>query len=290
MIVVTGASGLLGKGIVEALLRRLPAHEIGVSVRQPARAAHLASLGVRVRQGDYEDGASLRHAFEGAHTVLLVSSNASAEGKDPIAQHQTAIASARAAGVTRLVYTSHMAASHDSAFPPMRDHATTEALLAGSGLAWTALRNGFYAASGLVLLGDARTSGLVAAPADGKVAWTAHADLAEAAAILTGHATFEGPTPPLTGAAALDLTDLARLLSEVAGVPVTRTVVDDDAFRARLVTFGVPAPRIAIVLGLYEASRRGEFATVDPTLTRLLGRAPTTMRDLLAAPVRPPSS
>jgi NAD(P)H dehydrogenase (quinone) len=286
MIIVTGATGHLGRAIVAKLVERVPPTEVGVSVRDPAKASELAALGVRVCQGDFDDPPSLARAFEGASQVLIVSSNARAYGGDTLAQHRAAIGAARAAGARRVVYTSHMAAGGASAFPPMRDHAATEAMLSQSGLPWTALRHGFYAASGLALMGDALQTGVLEAPADGKVSWTAHADLAEAAAIvLADEGRYDGPTPPLTGPQALDLADLAAMASEVLGRPVRRQIVADDELRAKLAARGAPPPAADIVLGLYRASRQGEFAAVDPTLERLLGRRPIGMRDLIAQQV-----
>ena len=164
MIIVTGATGRLGRLIVEKLVDHVPAHQVGASVREPRKAADLEPRGVRVRHGDFDDPASLRHAFEGAAQVLIVSSNARASGGDALRQHRSAIEAARAVGARRIVYTSHMAASASSAFPPMLDHAATEAMLEQSGLAWTALRNGFYAATGLALMGDALETGLIEQP------------------------------------------------------------------------------------------------------------------------------
>ena len=273
MIVVTGATGLLGGAVVERLLGKVPAAEIGVSVRDPAKATALADRGVRVRRGDYDDAASLAHAFEGAEQLLLVS--AAATGEPALRQHATAIDAARAAGVRRIVYTSHMGANPASAFAPMPDHAATEAMLADSGLAFTALRNGFYTSSGRMLLGQALETGELAAPADGPVSWTAHDDLAEAAAIvLTDEGRCEGPTPPLTGSAALDLAGLA---AEALGRPIRRTVLTDAQYREAL-----PEPVAELLLGMFAASRAGEFAAVDPTLGELLGRPPLTVRDVLA--------
>jgi NAD(P)-dependent dehydrogenase (short-subunit alcohol dehydrogenase family) len=111
MIVITGATGKLGTLIVENLMRRMSASEIGVSVREPEKAAHLQERGIRVRHGDFAQPASLEHAFEGASRLLIIPSNAGAYGGDPIAQHGAAIQAAQQAGVQRIVYTSHMAAS-----------------------------------------------------------------------------------------------------------------------------------------------------------------------------------
>ena len=282
MIVVTGATGQLGREIVKELLKRVPAHQVCASVRDPAKAADLSSLGVRVRRGDFNDGESLQHAFEGATQVLVVSSNARASGGDPLAQHRTAFAAARAAGARRIVYTSHMAASPASAFPPARDHAATEDMLRSSGLAWTALRHGFYAQSGVMLMGDALKTGTIEAPADGKVCWTAHADLAAADAfILANEGRYDGPTPPLTGAEALDMADLATIVSELQGHTISRKTLTDDDLRAKMAARGVPDAAVTIALGFYLASRNGEFATIDPALEQMLGRPAIRMRALM---------
>ncbi len=283
MIVVTGATGQLGRLIVEKLLDRLPADQVGASVRDPAKATDLQARGVRVRRGDFAESDTLRDAFEGADQLLIVSSNAAAYRGDPRTQHRAAIDAARAAGVRRIVYTSHMAASPSSAFAPMHDHAATEGMLRESGLAWAALRNGFYASSGIFQMGDALKTGVIAAPADGRVSWTAHPDLAEAAAIvLANEGRYDGPTPPLTGSQALDLADLAHVASDVLGRPVTRQVLTEDAFRTDMQTRGMPAAFAEFTLGLYRASRAGEFSSVDPTLAQLLRRDPITMRKIIA--------
>ena len=286
MIIVTGANGQLGRAIAERLLERVPAAQIGVSVRDLDKAEALRARGVRVRHGSFEDAASLRHAFEGASQVLIVSSSTIAG--DTIDQHRTAIDAARAAGARRIVYTSHMGSNAASLFPPMRNHAATEALLQASGVAFTSLRNGFYASSALLFMGRALETGELAAPEDGPVSWTAHADLADAAAIaLTDEGRFDGFTPPLTASAALDLADIAAIASELAGRPIKRVMVTDDNFRSGMVAHGVPEARVNITMGLFAASRAREFAAVDPTLEQLLGRKPTAMRDVLRSQLSP---
>lgn len=281
MIVLTGVTGKLGTLIAEHLLGRVPPDRVAASTRDVSKARPIAARGVRVRHGDYADPASLGGAFEGASQLLLVSSNAAASGGDPLAQHRAAIDAAKAAGVRRIIYTSHMGAGRSSAFPPMRTHAATEAMLAESGLAWTALRNGFYADTVPALIGDAVAGGVITAPADGKVAWTAHADLAAAAAaVLVDEGRFDGPTPPLTAGQALDLDDVAALLSGRAGRRIERRVIGDDDHAAGLRARGLPEGAIAMSLALFRAARAGEFARTDPTLAALIGGSPLDLADM----------
>ena len=285
MIIVTGANGQLGRAIVERLLERVPGAQIGVSVRDPEQARGLTARGVRVRQGDFADATSLAHAFEGASQVLIISAGTTGEGA--VSQHRTAIAAAKAAGASRILYTSHMGANPASPFHPMPDHAATEAILRESGVAFTALHNGFYAATAAMLVSRAVETGELAVPEDGAVAWTAHADLAEAAAIALTTEDLDGITPALTGAEAFDMAAVAALASEVTGRPIRRVVVPDAAYRDGLVAHGVPESAAEMLLGIFLASRQGAFAPADPTLARLLGRSPFPLRDVLQAALTP---
>lgn len=264
MIVITGANGQLGRAIVD----RLPAEGVAVSVRDPGQAEDLAARGVRVRRGDFTEPDTLRHAFEGATQVLIVS--AAATGEEALRRHRAAITAAVEAGAQRILYTSHMGANPASPFPPMPSHAATEALLADCGVAFTALRNGFYASSGVRMLEQALATGELVAPEDGPVSWTTHADLAEAAAHILLDGGFDGPTPPLTAGQALDLEGLAKR----HGRSAKRVVVSDEAFVAGLRERGADGWLVELSIGLFRASRAGEFAAVDPTLERLLGRPP----------------
>ncbi|WP_327280808.1 MULTISPECIES: SDR family oxidoreductase [unclassified Streptomyces] len=280
MIIVTGATGKLGRRTVERLLERVPADRLGVSVRDPRKAQDLADRGVRVRQGSFDDPDSLMHAFEGAEQLLLVSLDRT--GEECVSGHRAAIDAAVKAKVGRILYTSQMGAAHDSRFQACRDHARTEDLLRATGLPWTALRNGFYAASALQFLESARHTGDIALPADGPVAWTGHDDLAEATtAIILDEGRFDGPTPPLTGPAALDFDTVAEIASQTTGRRFTRTVVPDDAFREQVLAHGAPAPIANLMLSIFDAARDGEFSTVDSTLAELIGREPVAFRTQL---------
>jgi uncharacterized protein YbjT (DUF2867 family) len=276
MIVITGATGQLGSLIVASLLERIPADEVGVSVRDPGRAADLAERGVRVRRGDFSEPSSLADAFEGATQVLIVSSNEL--GGKAVDAHAAAID----AGAERILYTSHQGVGADSLFAPMRDHAATEAYLAATGTPFTSLRNGFYATTIPFILGQALTTGEIVAPADGPVSWTTPPDLAESAAIiLADPGRFDGPTPPLTAPDAIGLDDVAEILTKLTGRTIRRTVADDDEWAAGLAAHGAPEALATMMLGMFRAARRGEFSATGPTLGDLLGRPATALSSFL---------
>jgi NAD(P)H dehydrogenase (quinone) len=280
MIVITGATGALNGATVEHLLKLIPADQIGVSVRDAGKAQHLADQGVQVRTGSYDDPAALRESFAGADQVLLVSSNDFAA--DQVAQHQAAIDAAVAAGAGRILYTSHQNASAASPFLAAPVHAAAEAALARSGVAWTSLRNGFYAHSVDWLLGPWQQTGEIAAPADGPVSWTERADAGEAAAvILAGPRTFDGPVT-LTATSAVTFADIAQTATELTGRDIARVVLADEEWVTRQTAHGMPEGQARMLLGFFQAARQGDFAAVDPTLAELLSREPRTIGDLLA--------
>lgn len=159
-------------------------------------------------------------------------------------------------------------------------------MLRESGTAYTVLRNGFYASSAHVLLGAALTTGEPALPQDGPVSWTAHADLAEAAAIALVDDVLDGVTADLIGAEAVDMAGVAVIASDLTGRPVRRIVVSDDDYRAGLLAHGAPGHVADLLVGLSAASRRGEFARVGPALPDLLGRPPVPLRDVLRDAIR----
>lgn len=279
--VVTGATGQLGRQIVEGLSKKVPSAEISVSVRNPELADDLKERGIRVCKGDFADPVSLREAFDGAEQVLIVSVNKL--GAEALQQHGNAIQAAKEAGAKRILYTSHQGASSTSAFMPARNHAATEAMLRASGVPYVSLRNGFYAESALFQLSGVKETGKIALPEDGPVSWTARADLAEAAvAALVQTDLFDGISPPLTASKTLDFADVARVASEMLGREITRELVSDETYRAGLLARGLPEMFADAFGSLYKASRAREFAVVDPTLGRLLGRSPVTMREVLS--------
>ncbi|WP_433041935.1 NmrA family NAD(P)-binding protein [Dactylosporangium sp. CS-033363] len=276
MIVVTGATGALNGATVAHLLDHLPARDLVVVARDTAKASSFAERGVEVRRGDYAEPDSLPAAFAGADQLLLVSSND--PNADAVSLHRTAIDAAVAAGVGRILYTSHQAAAPDNPFAPGNSHFATEQLLAATGIPWTSLRNGFYAHSLQWLAGPWRETGVIAVPGDGPVSWTAREDAAEAAAaILLAGGGYDGPTT-ITAPAAVTFAELAEIAAEVSGRPIGYQLMDEQDWIA-----AQESPhRTGFLLGFYQAARAGFFAGVDPLLGKLLDREPLTVRDALA--------
>lgn len=283
MIVITGATGALNGATVDHLLDSLDPSDLAVVARDPARASRFAERGVEVRRGDYADPASLPPAFAGAEQLLLVSSSDPAA--DAVALHRTAIDAAVAVGVGRVLYTSHQGAGHGSPFRPAADHAATEDLLAASGLPWTSLRNGFYAHSTAWLLGPWQATGTVSVPVDGPVSWTAREDAAGAAArIMTAAEPLDGPVT-ITAPDAPTFADLAGMLAELSGRSIGFEVLGAEEWTARTVAAGQDPRMVGFLLGMFEAAAEGRFAGTDPLLGELLGRAPRSVRDVLAEQV-----
>jgi NAD(P)H dehydrogenase (quinone) len=280
MIIVTGATGHLGSTIVERLLERVPATEIGVSVRDVEKAQSLADRGVRVRAGDFTDPSTLDHAFEGSDQVLVVS--AAIRGGGAFEANSAAIDAAVRAGASRILYTSHQAAAPDSLFAPQTVHYATEQHLAATGVPFTALRNGFYANGIGIHLDAALATGQMVLPEDGPVSWTAHADLAEAAAVaLAEPQSFDGLSQPLTASTALDLSEVAEIVGSIVGRTITRVTVSDDEWRASAIERGLPPMVADFSLGMFQAARRGEFNVVDPALASMIGHPTTPVETVL---------
>jgi NAD(P)H dehydrogenase (quinone) len=175
MIVVTGATGELGRAVVENLLRYVPAARVAVIVRNPEGARAIAARGVAVRRGDFDEPESLVRSFVGADRLLIVSASG-IDHESRAVRHRNAINAAVRAGVGHVYYTS-LLPGHDSVAHVMKAHLDTEACLKASGLPFTILKNGVYAESWQLYLGDV-TGDEVVIPADGPVSWVSRADLA----------------------------------------------------------------------------------------------------------------
>src|ERR1700731_21217 len=218
-VVVSGASGQLGRLVAEQLLSRLAAEDLILVSRSPQGMAEFVQRGVEVRWGDFDEPDSLADAFAGGDRLLLISTMAIGRR---VEQHRAAIDAAAAAGVGHLVYTSltNPVAGHPAGIV-VEEHRETEALLQAAPVGWTIMRNAAYAELQVPLGAVAVTYGrLVTNAGDGRVAPISRSDCATAAAVVLTSDGHEGQTYEITGPDALSQADIARLLSEVAGRPV----------------------------------------------------------------------
>jgi NAD(P)H dehydrogenase (quinone) len=280
-VVVTGATGHLGRLIVESLLtRKVTAEQIVAGGRQVDKLDDLAERGVTVASIDYSDDTSLAAAFGGADTLVLVSGS---EVGSRIAQHGAAVSAAVSAGIRRIVYTS---APHADATTLVLapEHAATENLIRESGIPFTFLRNGWYSENYLGALDQAAETGeIVASVGDARVASASRADFAEAAAAVVIGDGHENTIYELTGDYAWNFTELAEAASEILGTSVVYRSVTPEEQLAELVAAGLPEGTAQFVVALDGNIRDGLLEHTPGDLARLIGRPTTPLAEALAA-------
>jgi NAD(P)H dehydrogenase (quinone) len=278
-IVVTGATGHLGRLVVEALLDRgVPGGQIVATGRRTEALADLAERGVVVRRADFDDPASLREAFTGAERLLLVS------GSEPgrrIEQHGNAIEAAKAAGVRHIAYTSIVRADTSSLLLAA-DHRGTEELLAASGVPHTLLRNAWYFENYTPQLPVYLEHGIVGSVGTARISAAARADYAEAAAaVLTGEG-HEGAIYEL-GGASFTMAELAEVVSTATGRTVTYTDLPVEQYVQVLVAAGLPEPVAAVFADGDRGAAAGELLVDGSDLEKLIERTPTPLADVVTA-------
>jgi NAD(P)H dehydrogenase (quinone) len=280
-MVVTGATGQLGRLVVEALLQRgVPAEQIVATGRRTQVLGDLADRGVVVRRADFNDLASLPEAFAGADKVLLVSGS---EAGQRVRQHANAINSAKAAGVGFIAYTSGVRAT-TSTLLANQDHRATERLLAEAGVPHALLRNCWYLENYTGQLPVYLERGIVGAAGAGKVSAARRADYAEAAAAVLAGEGHAGAVYEL-GGESFTMAELAEVISVATGQTVTYTDLPPEQYQAVLVEAGLSEEMAAMVADGDRGVAAGELLVEGDDLTRLLGRAPTPLADAVTAAV-----
>jgi NAD(P)H dehydrogenase (quinone) len=265
-LLVTGASGQLGRRVIELLLDREHGPIIATT-RTPAALANLSERGVSVRPADFDDEASLFKAFQGAERALLVSTDALDKTGRRLAQHTRAVHAMQSAGVKHVVYTS-LPKPVGSPITIAGDHAGTEAALHASTLEFSILRNNLYADLLLMTLPAAVASGqLIDAREAGAVAYVTREDCARVAAATLADPQYSGRnTVDVTGGRSWTSDQLAALLSESFD---------------RKVTHGLPRIMAELYASFDQGIARGDLAEVTDTVTQRTGRAPEDMRAFL---------
>lgn len=279
-IAITGASGQLGRLIIERLLAKVPAGDIVALVRTPSKAS---DLGVEVREADYTRPASLDRALAGIDTLMMISGS---EIGQRVAQHRNVIEAARKAGVKRIVYTSLLHAD-SSTLGLAPEHVETEALLQASGLSITLLRNGWYTENYTVSVGPAVANGaLIGSAGQGKIASATRADYADAAVTVLTTAGHEGKTYELAGDSAYTLAELAAEISRQTGKDIPYKDLPPADYTAALTGAGVPAPWPEALPAFDVEAGKGALFDDSGVLSALIGRPTTPLKDAVAAALK----
>ena len=274
MIVVTGATGKLGRHVIAGLLQKVPASSIVAAVRDPEKAKDFAAQGVELREADYSRPETLEKAFAGAEKILLISSS---DLEHRIAQQRAVVDAAKQAGAKLLAYTSILYADTT----PIRlaeDHRETEAYIRKSGIPYVFLRNGWYFENQTATLAPALEHGaIMGASGEGRFAWAARADYADAAVtVLTGNG-HENKIYELAGDHAYTRTDLAAEVTKQTGKQVVYKNLSEQAFTNLLAEHGLPRPIAELIADSETAASNGALDSSDGDLRALIGRPTTTL-------------
>lgn len=285
MIVVTGATGQLGRLVINQLLSRgVPAADIVAAVRTPSKASELAARGVVVREGDYSRPSTLETAFAGAERVLLISSS---ELGQRALQHSAVIEAAKKVGVSQLAYTSMLHADRS----PMNlaiEHRETEALIAASGLPHVFLRNGWYVENYLGSLPVALKQGaFIGSAGEGRISWAPRVDYADAAATVLIQPIGDNRILELAGDNAHTRADMAAEINRQTGKSLQYVNMPHSEFFAALAGSGLPVPFSELLAESDDHAARDALFDDGRQMSALIGR-PTTplsasVADALAA-------
>ncbi|MFF3376176.1 NAD(P)H-binding protein [Streptomyces sp. NPDC002680] len=280
-IVVTGATGHLGRHVVEQLLEKVPADQITAVVRDTEKASGFAARGVKIAVANYNEPETFDGVIAAGDKVLLISGNEFDKGR--VGQHKVVLDAAKAAGAALLAYTS---APGTLTAALADDHKGTEAAILESGVPYSLLRNGWYNENYTEQLAVALEHGVTQAAGEGKVASAARADYAAAAvAVLTGEG-HENSTYELSGDTAWTFAEYAAEISKQSGKDVPYNAVSVEVFTGILVGAGLPEGLAAILAGVDASIEQGQLAGTPGDLSRLTGRPTTPIAESIAAALK----
>ncbi|MBO0961709.1 SDR family oxidoreductase [Neobacillus sp. MM2021_6] len=273
---VTGATGKLGTKVVENILKTIPANQLAVSVRNPERAEGLRSLGVDVRQGDFDLPETLDTAFEGIDRLLIISADGDNETR--IRQHTNAVAAAQRKGVKFIAYTS-LANATDSTNLMAPPHVATEAAIIKTGIPYSFLRNNWYLENEMGgIQGALAGAPWVTSAGTGKVGWALQQDYADAAAEVLLGSGHDNTVYELSGPL-LTQEELVAALGAILGKEIPVQQVNDETYAEMMKGLGLPDFVIPIVVGIQESIRNGSLEVESNDFEKLLGRPITPIKE-----------
>lgn len=281
MILITGATGQLGRATTKALCAKAPKEAISVMVRDTTKVADLQDLGVEILTGDYTDVESMVQAFKGVQKLLLVSSN---HQTDRFVHHKNVIEAAKVAGVKKIYYTGFdMQDLWNTAVPFLAlPHAETIEFLKNSGITFTIINNNLYAELIPGLIGaDVLDEGVFVPAGDGKVPFLSQLDMAEATANILLSDGLENQTIVLAGLQAYSFQDIADMLSIQTGKKIKYSSPDHAAFLDHLADKGQPEWLAHYINRMAEAIGKNQFNTIHTDINQFLGRHPQPLNEYL---------
>jgi NAD(P)H dehydrogenase (quinone) len=282
-ILVTGASGKLGRLVLDALLKRgVPASNIIATTRDVTKLADYAAKGIAVRGADFNDPASVKEAFTGADRVAIISTDAIDGNGTRVKQQTGAVAAAKEAGVKHIIYTSMPNPHVGSKVTFEADHRLTEEAVKASGLTYTILRNAWYQENLFMNLPQVLASGTwYTSAGQGKVSHIARQDCADALAAALASDSVESRVYTLTGPEGLTTDEIAKLASDATGKPIAVVHLTDEQLAGGMKAAGVPDYLVPFLVGFDANTREGGADMVTSDVELLTGRKPRSLHAFL---------
>lgn len=280
MIAITGVTGLLGRLVIEDLLKSVAAKDVVAIVRNPAKVSDLAERGVQVRSADYNDIEAMQKALAGVEKLLLISSS---EVGQRATQHSNVIEAAKTAGVKLIAYTSLLHAD-TSPLGLAVEHIATEKMLKDSGVPFVLLRNGWYTENYTGSVPSALEHGaFIGSVGAGKVSSATRADYAAAAAKVLTLDNQGGQVYELAGDRGWTQDELAAEVSKQSGKTVIYQDMPEADFEAALLSVGLPAGLAAMLADSSTGASKGGLFDDSHQLSKLIGRPTTSLAESVKA-------
>ncbi|KAE8139822.1 hypothetical protein BDV38DRAFT_291103 [Aspergillus pseudotamarii] len=279
---ITGATGGLGKQVLNYFTANVPLSEFAVASSSAANKSIFENCGIAFRHVNYDDPQSLEAGLRDVENLLFVSTGDKHRGE----QHANVIEAAKNAEVKHIWYTSLAFGGFQdtSKAPVMQDHLLTERLLKESGLTYTSIREGVYAECFTIFLDwYAERSGTITLPADGEVAYTSRAELGEATARIMINGGYENQVVLFTAGETITAREIVDIINETTDRQIKLDLVSrEECLRAWMRDpRDKPREHFEMIATVWDEIVRGALRTTHPLLREILGREPTKPRDFV---------
>jgi len=282
-ILITGATGNLGRSVVKHLAKKIDAKNIAVLVRDTAKVEDLKTEGIDVRVGDYNNYESLVAAFNGIDKLFFISGS-DFNGRSK--QHENVVNAAKETGIDHVVYTSFLRKNETNTSPisfVIADHLDTEVWLKESGMKYTILKHNLYMDMIPLFVGDniLETCTIFQPAGNGKAAFTLREDMAEVAVHILSSDAHENKEYDITSDKSYSYQDIADIITAITGKKIAYSSPSVEEFNKTLTDAGVPQEYIGLFVGFSQAIQQGEIDKTNSVIEQLIGRKATSVEDFL---------